>query len=654
MTSYLDGLNEQQLEAVEHSGTPLLILAGAGSGKTKTLTAKATHMIKQGKVKPKEILLVTFTNKAAGEMRERVNSAVGTNLPYVGTFHSISSRILRKSGNEIGIKPGYVIYDAGDQQDLIKTILKDMDIDPKRYKPRAIASAISSTKQELLTPGDYEAITMGMFQEIVAGVYREYQKRLHEYTALDFDDLMTQTVRLLRESPETLTQYQDQFSQIMVDEYQDTNTAQYIITKLLTGDNKRLTVVGDASQSIYKWRGADYRNLMKLRKDYSDLTEIRLEQNYRSSQNILSAATDVITNNKSHPILHLFTDQGEGEKIKLIEGYSAQDEAEKIRDEIERLRYDDYEWKDVAILYRTNAQSRAFEEMFIRSGIPYILVGGTKFYERKEVKDVLAYIRVMLNPADKVSYTRAQKNGKRRLATLMQDRDEYMTEDHSAEQIVEHVLARTKYLDKFDKDMAEELTRIENVRELQAVAGEFSSVPDFLENVALVQSEYSSDEKNKNNREAVTLMTLHAAKGLEFRAVFLVGLEEGLFPHSRALEDKSEMEEERRLMYVGITRAKERLFLSYATHRMIWGKSGLQMKSRFIDEIEDNLLDKPVTKISRVQSPYQDRFASRGAGGWKQKEMKTKKTGIRIDALGDETLESFLSGDLSVDELLSR
>jgi DNA helicase-2/ATP-dependent DNA helicase PcrA len=395
---------------------------------------------------------------------------------------------------------------------------------------------------------------------------------------------------------------------------------------------------------------------MKLRKDYSDLTEIRLEQNYRSTQTILSAATSVITNNKSHPILKLFTDLGEGEKIRVIEGYSAQDEAAKVENEIQNLNLDGYAWEEIAILYRTNAQSRAFEEMFVRSGIPYILVGGTKFYERKEVKDVLAYIRVMLNPDDKVSYRRAEKNGKRRLASIMLDRDEYMENDpsagsgqgHSAEQILEHVLEKTKYLDKFDEEVEEELARIENVRELQAVASEFSTLPEFLENVALVQAEYYADEKVKRSKQAVTLMTLHAAKGLEFRAVFMVGLEEGLFPHSRALEDKSEMEEERRLMYVGITRAKEKLFLSYATNRMIWGKSGLQMKSRFIEEIDSQLI------TATFSSAPVSQYSSRNARKWKVPEMKTKKTGIRIDALGDETLESFLSGDLSVDELLSR
>jgi len=424
MPSYLDGLNPEQLQAVEHSGTPLLILAGAGSGKTKTLTSKAAHLVKQGQLSPSEVLLVTFTNKAAKEMRERLYKATGINLPNVGTFHSMSARILRKNGREIGIEPGFVIYDANDQQDLVKEIMIDLGIDPKRHKPRSIVSTISGAKQEMVAPDGYEAMARGMFQEIVAGVYSEYQKRLRKYGALDFDDLMSQTVKLLKTSSDTLEHYQNQFQEIMVDEYQDTNTVQYVLTKMLADKHKRLTVVGDASQSIYKWRGADYRNLMRLRKDYQNLTEIRLEQNYRSTQTILDAATSVITNNKSHPILKLRTDQGSGEKIKLIEGYSASDEAQRVQAEIERLAGNGYSWGEIAILYRTNAQSRAFEEMFVRAGIPYVLVGGTKFYERKEVKDVLAYVRVMHNPDDGVSYKRAEKNGKRRLASIMQDRDE--------------------------------------------------------------------------------------------------------------------------------------------------------------------------------------------------------------------------------------
>jgi len=644
VNDYLKGLNEQQLLAVEHRGTPLLILAGAGSGKTKTLTSKAAHLVRTGATAPGEILLVTFTNKAAGEMRERVNAATGQYLPNVGTFHWMAARILRKNGHEIGISPSFVIYDGADQQDLVKEIMGELEIDPKRYKPRAIAAAISSTKQELVDANSYIGMARGMFQEAVAGVYREYQKRLQKYSALDFDDLLTEVVRLMRESPRTLSLYQEAFREIMVDEYQDTNTAQYILTKLLADQHRRLTVVGDASQSIYKWRGADYRNLMRLRKDYPNLTEIRLERNYRSTQTILDAAGGVIANNKSHPILKLYTDQVSGERIKLLEGYSAGDEAARVETEIARLRAQGYEWEDIAILYRTNAQSRAFEEMFIRAGIPYVLVGGTKFYERKEVKDVLAYARSVLNPKDKVSVKRAEKLGKRRMASLMEGRVEYMAKDHTPAEILNWVLTTTKYLDKYDEEVEEDLARIENVKELMAVAEEFSTLTEFLENVALVQAEYYADEKSKDTSQAVTLMTLHAAKGLEFRAVFLVGLEEGLFPHSRSLSDNEEMEEERRLMYVGITRAKERLVLSYAKKRAVWGASGPQMRSRFVEEIDPNLMEV-------YDAPRRTKGLTKNDWG---NNITTERSGIRIDALSDETLENFLSGEMSVEELLSR
>lgn len=638
MPDYLTELNEQQLAAVEHAGSPLLILAGAGSGKTKTLTAKAAHMVATGKSSPEEILLVTFTNKAAGEMRERVSAAVGKRLPNVGTFHSMAARILRRKGQMIGITPSFVIYYSGDQEDLVKEIMAEQNIDPKRYKPRTLAGAISSAKQELVDPTSYEQMARGMFQEMAAGIYREYQKRLSKYSALDFDDLLSQVVRLLRESPKTLSYYQSAFGEVMVDEYQDTNTSQYVLTRLLSDGHKHLTVVGDASQSIYKWRGADYRNLMRLRKDYHDLTEIRLEQNYRSTQNILTAATQVITHNKSHPILELFTDKGDGEKITLLEGFSAGDEAARVTAEIEKNLEGGADWNEIAVLYRTNAQSRALEEAFIRAGIPYVLVGGTKFYERREIKDVLSYLKVLLNPQDGVSYKRAEKLGKRRLANLLGGRDEYMEGGHTAEDMLEYVLTRTGYLSKYDAEVEEDLSRIENVHELKSVATEFSDLPSFLENVALVQAEYYADEKSKRDKSAITLMTLHAAKGLEFRIVFLVGLEEGLFPHSRSLTEEDEMEEERRLMYVGITRAKEKLYLSYARTRMIWGNSGPQMRSRFVGEIEENLLTQEQTN-SRTFAPIMP---------------TTERSGIRIDALSDETLEDFLSGELSVEELLNR
>lgn len=646
MAGYLKELNEEQLAAVMHEGTPLLIMAGAGSGKTKTLTYKVAHLIDQGAAAPEELLLVTFTNKAAGEMKERVTKVSGKYLSNAGTYHSMAARILRRSGGAIGIDPSFIIYDDQDQEDLVKNIMEESQLDVKRFRPRAVMGSISSAKQEMVGAGKYLELARGVFQETVGEIYLEYQKRLKRAKALDFDDLLLETVRLLTEDELTRESYQERLRYVFVDEYQDTNAVQYVLTKLLSDRYKQLTVVGDASQSIYKWRGADYRNMARLKSDYPNLTELKLTRNYRSTQNILDAATQVIANNRSHPVLPLWTDVGAGEQIKLFESYSAGDEAKRIAAEIENLRREGKTYQDLAILYRTNAQSRAFEEVFIRMGIPYLLVGGTKFYERREVKDVLAYVRLVLNPEEEVSRRRVQKLGKGRLSRYESWRDSYNLEGKSASEVVEQVLSSTKYMDKFDEKVEEDLSRIENVNELKAVAGEFGTLPEFLENVALVQSEYYEGERVKGDKNAVTLMTMHAAKGLEFPVVFIVGLEEGLLPHSRSLMDREEMEEERRLMYVAITRAKEKLYLSYAKSRNFWGASGVQMRSRFIEEIPPNL-------IQIVGQP--DLPAGRqGTRSFGLPENQTRKTGIRIDALPDETLDEFLSGNLSVEELLSR
>ena len=651
MQGYLKELNDEQLAAVEHEGTPLLILAGAGSGKTKTLTYKVAHLLDTGVATPEEVLLVTFTNKAAGEMKERVARVSQRSLSNVGTFHSLAARILRRSGIEVGVAHDFVIYDDQDQEDLVKHILEHLRADPKRFRPRAIMSSISGAKQEMLESERYQDLARGPFQEMVASVYREYQQRLRKANALDFDDLLLEVVRLFSESHETRHRYQDMLRYVFVDEYQDTNGVQYAFTKLLADRYKQLTVVGDASQSIYKWRGADYRNMARLKADYPNLTELKLTRNYRSTQTILDAATDVIGNNKNHPILPLWTDSGAGEKVQLFESYSAADEAKRVAGEVERLTREGFGYRDIAILYRTNSQSRAFEEQLIRMGIPYVLVGGTKFYERKEVKDVLSYVRVVLNPEDEVSMRRVEKLGKGRLSKLTAWRDSYNLEGKGAAEVLAQVLFVTTYLDRYDEEIEEDLSRIENVRELQAVATEFGDIPSFLENVALVQSEYYADEKSKKDKNAITLMTLHAAKGLEFPTVFIVGLEEGLFPHSRSLMDREEMEEERRLMYVGITRAKEKLYLSYAKSRAFWGSSGPQMRSRFVDEIDPNLLESFRQPGQLLQT---GQWISRSSGQPFGAPDKTKKSGIRIDALSDETLDDFLSGNLSVEELLSR
>lgn len=672
MYPYLDELNTEQRSAVEHGGTPLLIMAGAGSGKTKTLTYKAAYLIHSKTITPDQLLMVTFTNKAAHEMKERLLKVVGSRVPNVGTFHSMSARILRRDAEAAGLSRDFVIYDDGDQEALVKEISGNLELDPKRFKARSIMSAISSAKQEMVSPENYKSMAHGQFQEITAEVYLKYQKQLKAYGAVDFDDLLNLTVKLFQENPVILEKYQDLFRYIFVDEYQDTNTTQYLFTTLLARKYKQLTVVGDASQSIYRWRGADYRNMQKLKKEYSNITEIRLSRNYRSTQNILDAAYNVIENNKNHPILSLWTEEGPGEKITLIEAYSGTDEASRITQELSKL-HETHPWSDVALLYRTNAQSRSIEEGFIRSGIPYVLIGGTKFYERKEIKDLLSYLRVVLNPEDMISYRRVEKLGKRKLAQVLNIPHEMDTEAAAPSELLEKVIESSAYLQQFDEEIEEELARIENIKELQSVASEFTSLPEFLENIALVQSEYSTGEKLNENKDFVTLMTLHAAKGLEFPIVFLIGMEEGLFPHSRSLMEPEDMEEERRLAYVGITRAKYKLYMSWAKQRVVWGTVGVQSRSRFIDEIKPELFEYSKSTSSERTSPKyssenmfapgksdDDKFwrehppslwrASDGHGG----AYKTKESGIKISSLSDNTLDDFLSGNMSVEELLNR
>lgn len=674
MNEYLAELNDDQRKAVEHTGSPLLIMAGAGSGKTKTLTYKAAYLIHEHIITPDQLLMVTFTNKAAGEMKERLFKVVGTRVANVGTFHSMSARILRHDAPAAGLSRDFVIYDDGDQEALVKEISANLELDPKRFRPRSLMAAISSAKQEMVSGEQYKVMARGPFQEVVAEVYAKYQKQIKAYGAVDFDDLLNLTVKLFQENPVILDKYQEMFRYIFVDEYQDTNTTQYLFTTLLAKKYKQLTVVGDASQSIYRWRGADYRNMAKLKKEYPNLTEIQLSRNYRSTQNILDAAYGVIGNNKNHPILSLWTEAGAGEKITLMEAYSGADEASRIVDELIML-HKTHEWNEMALLYRTNAQSRSIEEGFIRAGIPYVLIGGTKFYERKEIKDLLSYLRVVLNPADMISYRRVEKLGKRKLSQVLNLPHEMDIEAATPAELLEKIIESAQYLAQFDEKIEEELARIENIKELQSVATEFNNLSEFLENVALVQAEYYAGEKltsqqtNKltDKPDAVTLMTLHAAKGLEFPIVFLIGMEEGLFPHSRSLLELEDMEEERRLAYVGITRAKDKLYLSWAKQRVVWGTVGTQNRSRFIDEIDASLFEynfssSQDTNLPRRQagkltgkSDYQsvgksekDFWVQHGA------EFKTKKSGIKIDSLSDNTLDDFLSGNMSVEELLNR
>ena len=593
----LKALNREQRAAVAFEGGPLLILAGAGSGKTRAIVYRVAYLMKERGVDPSSILLTTFTNKAASEMRERLVKLVGTAPPFTGTFHSLCAKILREHGTLVGISPSYVIYDENDQEDVVKQALTSLDLSARDYNPRSVLGAISSAKNELIGPTAYPQYARGHWQETVSRIYLAYQKLLRQSEALDFDDLLMETVRLFQKQPALLSQIQHRFRHILVDEYQDTNHAQYVLTKLLAGKWRNLCCVGDFSQSIYMWRGADFRNLMKLQQDFPDLTVVNLEQNYRSTQIILDAASGVISHNKTHPILQLWTTRKGGEKIVVYESRDEKEEAGFVLAIVSSLSRSNplYSFKDFAVLYRTNAQSRALEEAFIRAGVPYVLVGGTRFYERREIKDCLALLRVLYNPKDLVSYRRIEKLGKGRLNTFLtfakvfEDKEKYASA--STLDLLDQVLEATGYLDLYNPKDEEGLSRLENIKELRSVAAEFPSISEFLENVALVEQEHLPDHpaNSQKKRNAVTFMTLHAAKGLEFPIVFLVGMEEGLFPHSRSLLESETLEEERRLCYVGITRARDRLFLTYARRRLYFGAYGSNMTSRFLAEIPPSL-----------------------------------------------------------------
>jgi DNA helicase-2/ATP-dependent DNA helicase PcrA len=598
-------LNLIQRQAVQETEGPVLILAGAGSGKTRCLTYRLAYLIKEKSVAPENILAVTFTNKAANEMKERVRTLVGTVPPWMGTFHSVAARILRRDGFQIGLSPDFVIYDEDDQVNLIKDVMERLDINPKNFNPKAILGTISSAKNELVSPLDYRGFARGLFQETAAAVYEGYQKSLRDNNALDFDDLIMETVRLFEENPPTLDKYQRQFRYILIDEYQDTNLAQYRFSKLLAAAHQNICVVGDASQAIYGWRGADFRNILNFERDYPKVKVFNLEQNYRSTKNILDTAYSVISKNRSHPILKLWTENVDGTNPIVYEAKHELDEAQFIIRMIEKFKSTGQDYRDFAVLYRTNAQSRVLEEEFLRAAIPYKLVGGTRFYERKEVKDILAYLRVVANSKDKVSYKRVVNVPPRGIGPAqlksggpkLQEFDALVgeirqkSEGRSTLEILDLVTELTGYLRWLDDGSAEAAGRVENVKELRSVAAEFPHLNDFLENVALVEQDYLPEQPSRDaNSNAVTLMTMHAAKGLEFPIVFMVGMEEGLFPHSRALMDANEMEEERRLAYVGITRAKKQLFLTYARERLYFGSRTAGIISRFIVDIPENLL----------------------------------------------------------------
>lgn len=546
--------------------------------------------MEQKKARPEEILLVTFTNRAAEEMKERLKKLIGKTPPLTSTFHSFGARVLRKDGRALGLSPNFGIYDEKDQLEVVKQAMIKSDISVKKFNPGAVLATISQAKNELISPSEYFQLARGVFQKEVARVYPAYQKLLKEYQALDFDDLLVEAVRLFRNEKEILGKYRDSFYYILVDEYQDTNRAQYELTKLLARGRGNLCAVGDAAQSIYSWRGADFRNVLNLGRDFKNLKIINLEQNYRSTQNILAAANRVIAKNTSHPILNLWTKNPKGEKIILYQAGNEIEEALLVAGDIQSTGGQN--WSDFAVLYRTNAQSRVLEEVFLKAGIPYLLVGGVRFYDRKEIKDCLAYLKLLANEADLVAYKRAQKLGKRRLAKFYEYVEKIRGKKRTTLKLLDEMLEATGYLELYDEKKEEDLSRLENIKELRSVAAEFPDLADFLEKVALIQHEnLPQDEARVRGRKknAVSLMTTHAAKGTEFKTVFLIGMEEGLFPHSRSLVEKEELEEERRLCYVGMTRAKEKLYLIYARRRLYFGQRVSNPPSRFLDDIPEYL-----------------------------------------------------------------
>lgn len=568
---------------------PSVVLAGAGSGKTRVLINKVVNLTHNHNIPSENILMITFTNKAASEMKLRISKVMahekGIKLGYVGTFHSFCALVLRRDGPHIGIDHNFSIYDDNDQSDVIKAILKKLG--DKKFTPSYFQNRISAAKNQLITPDRYLGIFSDYGASHTADVYSKYQKELEKNKAIDFDDLIMKTCELFTKHPQILNKYQEKYKHILIDEFQDTNYAQYVLARLLGGKYQNLTVVGDFSQSIYSWRGADIRNLEKFSEDFPRTKVFNLEQNYRSTQKILDFAYEVISRNQTHPVLHLFTENIEGEDIRFFEAENEEAEAIYVATEIEKLR-GNFDYSQFAVLYRTNAQSRVIEEAFLHYGIPYTLVGGTRFYDRREIKDILSYLRLLINPEDTVATERLKKLGKGRWSKFVAFHKsvEDRVEDISTVDMMDNIFSATGYLDIYNPVDEEDYMRLENIKELKSVAINFPKLVDFLQQVALVESEYFEGEKRMKGEKGVHLMTLHQAKGLEFPYVFIVGVEEGILPHSRSVDDVFQLEEERRLFYVGITRAKEKLFITYAKRRFIFGRRNEAMKSRFLGEDE--------------------------------------------------------------------
>jgi DNA helicase-2/ATP-dependent DNA helicase PcrA len=636
----LEGLNPVQREAVLHTDGPVLIVAGAGSGKTRALTHRIAHLIREEGVSPGSILAITFTNKASREMAERVEGLLGNRVAagmWILTFHATCSRLLRREHEHLGLPGSFTIYDDGDTERLIAQVLKALDLDPKRFPPRAIASAIGRAKDQVLSADEFARHADNYYEETVAKVYEAYEQRKRAAGALDFDDLIMETVRLLRDHEEVLRHYQERFRYILIDEYQDTNRAQYQLVNLLAARYRNLCVVGDADQGVYSWRGATIKNLLDFERDYPDAAVFLMEQNYRSTQNILSIANALIEHNQQRKPKSLWTETPGGELAVRFRADDEHEEAMFVAEEVERLVGEEgLRYRDVAVFYRTNAQSRVLEDVLMRTGVPYKVFGGVKFYQRREIKDVLAYLRLLVNPQDVISFRRAVNTPKRgigdasvaavesfaqtegipvmeavrrvdEIVTLAQRAkgavfgfrqvmdalDHHLIDGAGPARMVEFAAQESGYLAELEEDRTVEAQgRIENLQELAGVAAELmqrdpeAALPEFLEQVSLVGEQDEFDEEDST----LTLMTLHIAKGLEFPAVFMVGLEDGIFPHYRSMTSTSELEEERRLAYVGITRAQERLYLCHAWSRTIFGQTQFNPPSRFLNELPEDLI----------------------------------------------------------------
>lgn len=717
----LNGMNPRQKEAVLHTDGPLLLMAGAGSGKTRVLTHRIAYLIEEKEVNPWNILAITFTNKAAKEMKERVNAILvsGGEDVWVSTFHSMCVRILRRDVDFIGYNRNFTIIDSSEQLTLMKRILKELNIDPKKYDPRSILGTISQAKNSLQTPQDFAKMQGSYYEEIAAKCYAAYQKELQYNQCMDFDDLIMNTIRLFEEHPDSLTYYQNKFHYIHVDEYQDTNHAQYTLVNLLAGRFRNLCVVGDADQSIYGWRGADMQNILDFEKDYPDAAVILLEQNYRSTKNILSAANQVIENNSNRKPKNLWTENKEGNKITYYRADNERDETRFIVDRMqEEIRNNHRNYGDFAILYRTNAQSRVMEETLLKANIPYKMVGGHKFYDRKEIKDILAYLNVLANPQDSISFERIVNSPKRGIGPGSIEKLRSFASLHewplleaaqnvdlaniggkagqqlgafgemiqevtqmipylTVTELTKEVLDRSGYLEDLKiQNTLEAQVRIENLEEFLTVTQEFdkqfeqqneedADAPEekltvFLNDLALV----SDIDNLEEDASQVTLMTLHAAKGLEFPVVFLIGLEEGVFPLSRALMEESELEEERRLAYVGITRAEEALYLTNAFSRTLYGRTQYNRPSRFVEEIDQELLEiegmRPTPKKTPVfakktaaysyKQPETAVVSSKSATGWEKNSWKPgDKVKHKKWGLGTVVRVSGTSKDLELD-----